>query len=339
MCPHQDVVHEWKECPYAHPGEKANRRNPLTHSYMPIPCPDYRKGVCKRGDPCPWAHGVFECWLHPLKFRTLLCRDGAACHRRMCFFAHSTDELRFPPSLELALTGGGAQASPCDILQHNSMIAGGSLSSLLSSTSTSPIPILQGVHDVVPPTPPAIVAQIHPVTPSDVLAIGAPQTASTWTPMGSVSCPWPPTPLATAATPSSSMSVASLSRTDSTLETYTPDPADPATMVASLGRGGVYAATVGAAGGASIPRSYSSSVFPTAGSGLLGGGSGGEQYLQQHMQQQHAQQQQQRSLQQLLQHLHTSSSSPLSSSLQPGGWSVERGVHNADAAQGRGWGW
>jgi hypothetical protein len=37
---------------------------------------------------------VYEAYLHQLKFRTELCKKGALCDRRMCFFAHKPDELR-----------------------------------------------------------------------------------------------------------------------------------------------------------------------------------------------------------------------------------------------------
>jgi Zinc finger C-x8-C-x5-C-x3-H type (and similar) len=29
-----------------------------------------QNGSCERGDSCPYAHGVFECWLHPARYRT-----------------------------------------------------------------------------------------------------------------------------------------------------------------------------------------------------------------------------------------------------------------------------
>lgn len=40
------------------------------------------------------AHSVFESWLHPNKFRTQLCCFGDSCHRRICFFAHNSAQLR-----------------------------------------------------------------------------------------------------------------------------------------------------------------------------------------------------------------------------------------------------
>ncbi|KAJ6842374.1 putative zinc finger CCCH domain-containing protein 2 [Iris pallida] len=89
--------HDWTECPYAHPGEKARRRDPRKYHYSGTACPDFRKGCCKRMDACEYAHGVFECWLHPARYRTQPCKDGTACRRRVCFFAHTPDQLRVLP--------------------------------------------------------------------------------------------------------------------------------------------------------------------------------------------------------------------------------------------------
>jgi hypothetical protein len=55
-----------------------------------------KDGACAFGDHCPYAHNVFEYWLHPTRYRTQLCNDGAACRRKICFFAHSLEELRAP---------------------------------------------------------------------------------------------------------------------------------------------------------------------------------------------------------------------------------------------------
>lgn len=86
--------HDWTECPFVHPGENARRRDPRKYHYSCVPCPDFRKGACRRGDMCEYAHGVFECWLHPAQYRTRLCKDGINCNRRVCFFAHKHEELR-----------------------------------------------------------------------------------------------------------------------------------------------------------------------------------------------------------------------------------------------------
>eukprot|EP00850_Spirogloea_muscicola_P026727 SM009838S25165 [mRNA] locus=s9838:2:472:- [translate_table: standard] len=42
--------HDWTECPFAHPGEKARRRDPRRYHYAGAACPDFRKGACRRGD-------------------------------------------------------------------------------------------------------------------------------------------------------------------------------------------------------------------------------------------------------------------------------------------------
>ncbi|KAL6493865.1 hypothetical protein OROGR_031774 [Orobanche gracilis] len=86
--------HDWTECPFVHPGENARRRDPRKFHYSCVPCPDFRKGACRRADMCEYAHGVFECWLHPAQYRTRLCKDGTACARQVCFFAHTQEELR-----------------------------------------------------------------------------------------------------------------------------------------------------------------------------------------------------------------------------------------------------
>ncbi|CAN6332342.1 unnamed protein product [Urochloa humidicola] len=89
--------HDWTACPYAHPGEAARRRDPRRVAYTGEPCPDFRRrpgAACPRGSACPFAHGTFELWLHPSRYRTRPCRAGAACRRRVCFFAHAAAELR-----------------------------------------------------------------------------------------------------------------------------------------------------------------------------------------------------------------------------------------------------
>ncbi|KAI3454113.1 hypothetical protein Pfo_010776 [Paulownia fortunei] len=89
--------HDWTECPFAHPGEKARRRDPRKYHYSGSACPDFRRGECRRGDACEYAHGVFEAWLHPARYRTQPCKDGTHCRRRVCFFAHTPEQLRVLP--------------------------------------------------------------------------------------------------------------------------------------------------------------------------------------------------------------------------------------------------
>ncbi|KAK9692358.1 hypothetical protein RND81_09G258800 [Saponaria officinalis] len=109
--------HDWTECPFVHPGENARRRDPRKYHYSCVPCPEFRKGSCRRGDMCEYAHGVFECWLHPAQYRTRLCKDGTACNRRVCFFAHLPEELR-----PLYASTGSAVPSPRSVASAASVM-------------------------------------------------------------------------------------------------------------------------------------------------------------------------------------------------------------------------
>eukprot|EP00212_Chloropicon_laureae_P007641 CAMPEP_0197494790 /NCGR_PEP_ID=MMETSP1311-20131121/32270_1 /TAXON_ID=464262 /ORGANISM="Genus nov. species nov., Strain RCC856" /LENGTH=377 /DNA_ID=CAMNT_0043040231 /DNA_START=213 /DNA_END=1346 /DNA_ORIENTATION=+ len=120
-CP-RTRAHDWTQCPFAHPGEKARRRDPRTSRYSAVPCPDYRKGTCKRGDACEYAHGVFECWLHPSRYRTQMCTDLHRCQRLVCFFAHNEGELRCPTDPTGATH---LEAPPLQQPQQQQQVAGG----------------------------------------------------------------------------------------------------------------------------------------------------------------------------------------------------------------------
>uniref|UniRef100_A0A803P2V4 C3H1-type domain-containing protein n=1 Tax=Cannabis sativa TaxID=3483 RepID=A0A803P2V4_CANSA len=85
--------HDWTECPYAHRGEKAQRRDPRKFNYSAIVCPAFRNGAsCSKGDTCEFAHGVFEYWLHPARYRTRACNSGQLCQRKK--FADFLKSLR-----------------------------------------------------------------------------------------------------------------------------------------------------------------------------------------------------------------------------------------------------
>ncbi|GLJ29705.1 hypothetical protein SUGI_0585860 [Cryptomeria japonica] len=114
--------HDWTECPFAHPGEKARRRDPRRFHYSGTACPDFRKGSCRRGDTCEFAHGVFECWLHPARYRTQPCKDGRNCKRRVCFFAHTPEQLRLLPSISSPQATGGASRSALALALHASAV-------------------------------------------------------------------------------------------------------------------------------------------------------------------------------------------------------------------------
>lgn len=125
--------HDWTECPFAHPGENARRRDPRKFHYSCVPCPEFRKGACRQGDACEYAHGIFECWLHPAQYRTRLCKDEVGCNRKVCFFAHKPEELR-----PLYASSGSAVPSSLDFLTM-SPLALGSPSLMMSPSSTPPM--------------------------------------------------------------------------------------------------------------------------------------------------------------------------------------------------------
>lgn len=62
------------------------------------------------------------------RYRSQLCNDGPKCRRKVCFFAHTIDELRVPPSkpfvapdmLGGALEGEGSesQVPACSLHMH-----------------------------------------------------------------------------------------------------------------------------------------------------------------------------------------------------------------------------
>ncbi|KAK9788167.1 hypothetical protein WJX73_010416 [Symbiochloris irregularis] len=122
--------HDWTICPFAHPGEKARRRDPRTINYAGIACPEMKRAnACRRGSSCPYAHTVFEYWLHPSRYRTQMCKDGAACQRRVCFFAHNAAELR---STGTKASSAGAEGSSAEDLE-----AAGEAALARSPTATS----------------------------------------------------------------------------------------------------------------------------------------------------------------------------------------------------------
>lgn len=131
--------HDWTECPFVHPGENARRRDPRKYHYSCVPCPEFRKGSCRQGDACEYAHGIFECWLHPAQYRTRLCKDEIGCNRKVCFFAHKPEELRpLHPSTGSAVLSPRSLSFSSDI----SSISPFSLSSpsiMIPPSSNSPV--------------------------------------------------------------------------------------------------------------------------------------------------------------------------------------------------------
>ncbi|RDX99016.1 Zinc finger CCCH domain-containing protein 66, partial [Mucuna pruriens] len=134
--------HDWTECPFVHPGENARRRDPRKYHYSCVPCPEFRKGSCSKGDACEYAHGIFECWLHPAQYRTRLCKDESGCSRRVCFFAHKPEELRpLYASTGSAIPSPRSYSASASALEMGTVspIALGSPSVMIPPASTPPL--------------------------------------------------------------------------------------------------------------------------------------------------------------------------------------------------------
>jgi hypothetical protein len=141
--------HDWTECPFVHPGENARRRDPMKYPYSCVPCPEFRKGTCQKGDSCEYAHGVFESWLHPAQYRTRLCKDETGCARKVCFFAHKPEELR-----PVYASTGSAMPSP---RSNSNAVDMTTLSPLALGSSPLPLPATS-----TPPMSPLAVASSSP---------------------------------------------------------------------------------------------------------------------------------------------------------------------------------
>ncbi|KAL7584771.1 hypothetical protein Lser_V15G44113 [Lactuca serriola] len=143
-------THDWTECPFVHPGENARRRDLRKFNYSCVPCPEFRKGSCVKGDSCEYAHGVFESWLHPAQYRTRLCKDEIGCARKVCFFAHRVEELR----PVYASTGSALPSPKSGSVAVNSMEMG----------SMSPL-ALGSTPPMSPPTSPMWQNKVNHLTP------------------------------------------------------------------------------------------------------------------------------------------------------------------------------
>lgn len=115
-------------------------------------------GVCKKGDSCEFAHGVFECWLHPDRYRTQPCKDGPNCPRRVCFFAHFPDQLRILPQQQSPSSVESDYSSPGRLCPDSHQLAKSAhflssptsvlISPPISPPSNSPPVSPNGIHSV-----------------------------------------------------------------------------------------------------------------------------------------------------------------------------------------------
>ncbi|XP_043687467.1 zinc finger CCCH domain-containing protein 2-like [Telopea speciosissima] len=156
--------HDWTDCPFAHPGEKARRRDPRRYHYSGNVCTDFRRGGCRRGDACEFAHGVFECWLHPARYRTQACKDGKNCKRKVCFFAHTPRQLRVLPlhTSSSSPTPVSAGTSPVTMNQKYPNPSNHCCVFCHSSIASSPTSTLMGLSHLSPPMSPPLSPPLSP---------------------------------------------------------------------------------------------------------------------------------------------------------------------------------
>lgn len=142
--------HDYATCPFAHAGESSERRHPST--YLPFMCGSTQhstdlKEKCPFGVACKYAHGHFELWLHPGRFRTKMCSLGGNCKRPVCFFAHSEHELRVTPYSKLDTAAAVAAQQLAELgqdLDVNGASATGAASLLGGSCSSLDIKVRPG---------------------------------------------------------------------------------------------------------------------------------------------------------------------------------------------------
>uniref|UniRef100_A0A6N2K9E9 AtC3H23-like CCCH zinc finger domain-containing protein n=1 Tax=Salix viminalis TaxID=40686 RepID=A0A6N2K9E9_SALVM len=134
--------HDWTDCPFAHPGEKASEEGPspgfTTLELLAL----------SSGEGGVAAERTF--WLHPSRYRTEACKDGMNCKRKICFFAHSPRQLRILP--EVSSHNKSLASSPCSSLNHSPCCV--SCHSMI--TNSSPTSTLLGRSHTSPPLSPSL---------------------------------------------------------------------------------------------------------------------------------------------------------------------------------------
>ena len=98
---------------------------------VPQPAVKRRAQVQEQGVDSKWMNLMIRSSLRLenvcCRYRSQLCNDGPKCRRKVCFFAHTIDELRVPPSKPFVapdtLVGSPeADATSSQVRQHASLI-------------------------------------------------------------------------------------------------------------------------------------------------------------------------------------------------------------------------
>jgi hypothetical protein len=200
------------------------------------------KEKCPFGTACKYAHGHFELWLHPGRFRTKLCSLGSNCKRTVCFFAHSEQELRVTPYSKLDTAASVAAQQLAELGQELEPNRAGA--SLLSGSSSS------------------MLADIKIRPASSIASPGSSECGAGRHHSGSSS-----------ASPNNSLSVddaAELAKlTASMAALSSPVPLLDVCGMARLQNGAYFAVDATMSGSADIPLSGTSGLWPLAGAGVM----------------------------------------------------------------------
>ncbi|GAA0162112.1 hypothetical protein LIER_18279 [Lithospermum erythrorhizon] len=93
-CPNEEP-HDLARCLYTHIGDIYRRDHSL---YYPEYCTSKlnHNSVCIMGDRCRFAHGPYEYFYHPGRYRTEYCNFGVDCNTIGCPFVHNSSQFRRP---------------------------------------------------------------------------------------------------------------------------------------------------------------------------------------------------------------------------------------------------
>nr|XP_043633589.1 zinc finger CCCH domain-containing protein 30-like [Erigeron canadensis] len=94
-CARAGISHDRTQCPFYHSAGYERRRDPHEFRYRSDLCFSFlKRRQCCSGDNCMFSHGYYERGLHPELYRTKFCRNTESCKRKVCFYAHTQQELR-----------------------------------------------------------------------------------------------------------------------------------------------------------------------------------------------------------------------------------------------------
>jgi len=93
---------------------------------------------------------MFEYWMHPLHYRTRMCKDRERCKRHYCFFAHADEQLRLPSTAPVQAAKAALAAAAASTGLPND---GDQLPYLLLQAHTAPVAGMDTPQAVTNPGP------------------------------------------------------------------------------------------------------------------------------------------------------------------------------------------